>query len=65
MEKKKSGCIINIGSAAGTTPDTSQVACGTSKAAIIQVSKMIAAHTAKDNITCNVVCPGMTATGQS
>ena len=62
MEKQKSGCIINIGSVAGITPDTSQVAYGTSKAAIIHLSKMIALHAAKDNITCNVVCPGMTAT---
>ena len=62
MEKQKSGCIINIGSVAGITPDTSQVAYGTSKAAIIHLSKMIAVHAAKDNITCNVVCPGMTAT---
>ena len=55
MEKQKSGCIINIGSVAGITPDTSQVAYGTSKAAIIHLSKMIALHAAKDNITCNVV----------
>ncbi len=62
MAKQKSGAIINIGSVAGITPDTSQVAYGTSKAAIIHLSKMIAVHAAKDNITCNVVCPGMTAT---
>ena len=62
MTKQKSGCIVNIGSVAGLTPDTSQVAYGTSKAAIIHLSKMIATHAAKDNITCNVVCPGMTAT---
>lgn len=62
MAKQKSGCIINIGSVAGITPDTSQMAYGTSKAAIIHLSKMIATHCAKDNITCNVVCPGMTAT---
>lgn len=62
MGPQKSGCIINIGSVAGITPDTSQIAYGTSKAAIIHLSKMIAVHAAKDNITCNVVCPGMTAT---
>lgn len=62
MAKQKSGAIINIGSVAGITPDTSQVAYGTSKAAIIHMSKMISVHAAKDNITCNVVCPGMTAT---
>lgn len=62
MHAQKSGCIINIGSVAGITPDTSQIAYGTSKAAIIHLSKMIAGHAAADNITCNVICPGMTAT---
>lgn len=62
MAPNKSGCIINIGSVAGLTPDVSQVAYGTSKAAIIHLSKMIAVQTARDNIRCNVVCPGMTAT---
>lgn len=62
MSKQKGGCIINIASVAGITPDTSQIAYGTSKAAIIHLSKVIATHAAKDNITCNVVCPGMTAT---
>lgn len=62
MSKQKSGAIINIGSVAGITADTTQVAYGTSKAAIIHLSKMISVHAAKYNITCNVVCPGMTAT---
>ena len=56
------GAIINIGSVAGLTPDTSQLAYGTSKAGIIHMSKMIAVHAAMYNVTCNVVCPGMTAT---
>ncbi len=62
MSKQKGGCIINIASVAGITPDTSQIAYGTSKAAIVHLSKVIATHAAKDNITCNVICPGMTAT---
>lgn len=62
MAAQKSGAIINIGSVAGITPDISQLAYGTSKAAIIHMSKMIAASAAPFNITCNVVCPGMTAT---
>lgn len=62
MKKQKSGAIINIGSVAGLTPDTSQVSYGTSKAAIIYLSKIIATHAAQYNVTCNVVCPGMTAT---
>ena len=62
MAAQQSGAIINIGSVAGLTPDTSQLAYGTSKAGIIHLSKMIAAQAAALNITCNVVCPGMTAT---
>ena len=62
MIAQKSGAIINIGSVAGLTPDTSQLAYGTSKAGIIHMSKMIAVHAAMYNVTCNVVCPGMTAT---
>jgi NAD(P)-dependent dehydrogenase (short-subunit alcohol dehydrogenase family) len=62
MAAQKSGCIINIASVAGITPDTSQISYGTSKAAIIHLSKMIATHAAQFNITCNCICPGMTAT---
>ena len=43
-------------------PDISQVAYGTSKAAINYLSKLIAVHEAKHNIRCNAVLPGMTAT---
>lgn len=62
MAKQQGGAIINIGSVAGITPDVSQVAYGTSKAAICHLSKMIATAAARMNVTCNVVCPGMTAT---
>ncbi len=62
MIPNNGGCIINIGSVAGLFPDCSQISYGTSKAAIIYLSKLIAVHTARNNIRCNVVCPGMTAT---
>lgn len=62
MSKQKSGCIINTGSVAGVTPDVSQIAYGTSKGALAYLTKIIAVHAAKDNIRCNMVCPGMTAT---
>ncbi len=62
MIPNNDGCIINIGSISGLFPDTSQIAYGTSKASIIYLSKLIAVHTARNNIRCNVVCPGMTAT---
>ena len=62
MAKQGGGSIINISSVSGLVPDISQVAYGTSKAAINYLTKLIAVHEAKNNIRCNAVLPGMTAT---
>ena len=62
MKKAGSGSIINISSIGGLVPDISQVAYGTSKAAINYLTKLIAVHEAKNKIRCNAVLPGMTAT---
>jgi NAD(P)-dependent dehydrogenase (short-subunit alcohol dehydrogenase family) len=59
---QKGGSIINISSVGGIVPDISQVAYGTSKAAINYLTKLIAVHEAKNHIRCNAVLPGMTAT---
>ena len=59
---KYGGSIINISSVGGLVPDVSQVAYGTSKAAINYLTKLIAVHEAKHHIRCNAVLPGMTAT---
>ena len=59
---KYGGSIINISSVGGLVPDISQVAYGTSKAAINYLTKLIAVQEAKNNIRCNAVLPGMTAT---
>jgi NAD(P)-dependent dehydrogenase (short-subunit alcohol dehydrogenase family) len=56
------GSIINISSVGGLVPDISQVAYGTSKAAINYLTKLIAVQEARHNIRCNAVLPGMTAT---
>ena len=56
------GSIINISSIGGLVPDISQVAYGTSKAAINYLTKLIAVQEAKHRIRCNAVLPGMTAT---
>ena len=56
------GSIINISSVGGQIPDISQVAYGTSKAAINYLTKLIAVQEAKHRIRCNAVLPGMTAT---
>ena len=62
MANQGGGSIINISSVGGLVPDISQVAYGTSKAAINYLTKLIAVHEAKNNIRCNAVLPGMTAT---
>ncbi len=62
MAAQQGGSIINISSVGGIVPDISQVAYGTSKAAINYLTKLIAVHEAKNNIRCNAVLPGMTAT---
>lgn len=62
MAAQGGGSIINISSIGGLVPDISQVAYGTSKAAINYLTKLIAVHEAGNHIRCNAVLPGMTAT---
>lgn len=62
MAKQGGGSIINISSIGGLVPDVSQIGYGVSKAAINYLTKLIAVHEAKNNIRCNAVLPGLTAT---
>ena len=62
MAARGGGSIINISSVGGLVPDISQVAYGTSKAAINHLTKLIAVQEARHRIRCNAVLPGMTAT---
>jgi len=62
MAKNGGGSIVNISSVGGNVPDISQVAYGTSKAAINYLTKLIAVQEAKNGIRCNAVLPGMTET---
>lgn len=62
MAAQGGGSIINISSVGGLVPDISQVAYGTSKAAINYLTKLIALQEAKNHIRCNAVLPGMTGT---
>ena len=62
MAKQNGGSIVNISSVGSLVPDISQVAYGTSKAAINYLTKLIAVQEAKHHIRCNAVLPGMTAT---
>ena len=62
MANHGGGSIVNISSIGGLVPDISQVAYGSSKAAINYLTKLIAVQEASHNIRCNAVLPGMTAT---
>ena len=62
MASNGGGSIVNISSVGGQVPDISQVAYGTSKAAINYLTKLIAVQEARHHIRCNAVLPGMTAT---
>lgn len=62
MANQGGGSIINISSIGGLVPDVSQVAYGSSKAAINYLTKLIAVQEASHQIRCNAILPGMTAT---
>lgn len=52
------GAIVNIGSISGLRASTLRVAYGTSKAAVIQLTKQQAAELGEFGIRANCVCPG-------
>ncbi len=56
------GSIVNISSIGGLIPDVTRIGYGVSKAAINNLTKQIALQYAHDNIRCNAVLPGLTAT---
>ena len=62
MAQQGGGSIINISSIGGQLPDISQIAYGTSKAAINHLTRLIAVQEAAHGVRCNAVLPGMTAT---
>ncbi|WP_297121665.1 SDR family oxidoreductase [Thalassospira sp.] len=56
--KKTKGAIVNIGSISGLRASTLRVAYGTSKAAVIHMTKQQAAELGEYGIRANCVCPG-------
>ena len=56
--KKSRGAIVNIASISGLRASTLRVAYGTSKAAVIQLTKQQAAELGEYGIRVNCVCPG-------
>ncbi|HEV2597839.1 SDR family NAD(P)-dependent oxidoreductase [Sphingopyxis sp.] len=58
MLRTGGGSIVNIGSVSGMLGNGRRSAYGTSKAAVIHLTKIIAVEHARDGIRANVVCPG-------
>ncbi len=56
--KASKGCLVNIASISGLRASTLRVAYGTSKAAVIQLTKQQAAELGEYGIRANCVCPG-------
>lgn len=56
--KKTKGCLVNIASISGLRASTLRVAYGTSKAAVIQLTKQQAAELGEFGVRANCVCPG-------
>ena len=56
--KAEGGSIVNIASISGLRASTLRVAYGTSKAAVIQLTKQQAAELGEHGIRANCVCPG-------
>ncbi|RSL71300.1 hypothetical protein CEP53_001546 [Fusarium sp. AF-6] len=53
------GAIINMGSVAGLKGGTPHLLYPTAKGAVVNMTRAMAAHHAKDGIRVNCVCPGM------
>ena len=60
--KEQGGAIVNIASISGLRASTLRVAYGTSKAAVIQLTKQQAAELGEYGIRANCVCPGRVRT---
>ncbi|MFH0845264.1 MAG: SDR family NAD(P)-dependent oxidoreductase [Pseudomonadota bacterium] len=58
MVKRKSGKIINISSGLGKLSARNMSAYCTSKASVIQLTRVMALELIRDNIQVNVLCPG-------
>lgn len=62
MIKAGEGSIINTASMAAFAGDATRFAYGASKAAVVNLTRYIAAQYGKDNIRCNGVAPGLILT---
>jgi NAD(P)-dependent dehydrogenase (short-subunit alcohol dehydrogenase family) len=64
-EHKNPGSIVSISSISGMNTAPFHIAYGTAKAAVVAMTRTMAAELALDNIRVNAVAPGVTATAAS
>lgn len=62
MLRQNKGSIVNIASVAGLRGGTPSLLYPTSKGAVVNMTRAMAAHHGKDGIRVNCVCPGMVYT---
>jgi NAD(P)-dependent dehydrogenase (short-subunit alcohol dehydrogenase family) len=62
MRVARSGSIVNTASVSGLTGTDSNAAYGASKAAIVNLTRSVAAMVGRSGIRCNAVAPGLTMT---
>ena len=62
MLRKKKGSIVNIASIAGIDANPTNSAYGSSKAALISLSRILASEVGEQGIRVNVIAPGPTET---
>ncbi len=62
MKARGGGSIINIASVGGLRPEPGLGLYSVSKAALINLTKVLAQEWAKDGIRANVICPGLVQT---
>lgn len=62
MKKRGFGRIINIASAHGLVASEGKAAYVSAKHGVVGLTKVVALENAKQNITCNAICPGWVLT---